>query len=150
MWCLANKHIKIKGENDAELVLSETYKDVVAHQRLDESGIETRIEISIDPEMAPAQRLLNRILTRDFYIKIITLDLKSECPDQLRDKDKWAILYDFTSLLEEKEGKLKKDDLTVIRTKITTGMTGKKVCIGHHLPVKNVMQVHFLLDLRVQ
>jgi hypothetical protein len=143
MWHQANKHIKIKGENDVEMTLSETSKDVVAHQRLDESGIETRIEISSLPEMAQAQRLLDRIRSRDFYVKLYTLDRKSDnFPDTLRKKDnmpkdKWAILEDFTLLLDA-GGRLTKDDFTVIGTKITTGMTGKKMCIAQKTYIPSV------------
>jgi bacterioferritin (cytochrome b1) len=124
MWSLSSQYIKMKGENGAELALSETYKDVVAHQKLDESGIATRIADSTQEEMRPARELLDRIWTRDFYPKLITINRGNWA-------DKLSVLADLTAMLEEdveKDG-LKSEDLTVMSTKITTGMTGTKVGI---------------------
>ena len=57
------------------MTLSESVDDVVAHERLYDANVNSRIEDSEDPELEPARELLDRIERRDLYDAIHTVDV---------------------------------------------------------------------------
>ena len=119
MYLLAAPHLKIRG-----LPLSKSFESVEAHLRLDESSLLTRIEDSTSEKMKPAQEIIDRIWRRDFYKKLLRIDMKN-CPAEIRGMDARGVLEDFLSTSNVSDT-LKKD-FTAFRTKIVTGMTGKQV-----------------------
>ena len=55
--------------------LSESVNDVMAHERLYDAKVNSRIEDSEDPALEPARDLLDRIERRDLYDAIHTVDV---------------------------------------------------------------------------
>ena len=55
--------------------LSESVDDVVAHERLYDANVNSRIEDSEDAALEPARELLDRIERRDLYVAIHTVDV---------------------------------------------------------------------------
>merc|ERR1719264_624958 len=102
MYLLAARGgLKLRLRDGTELPLAETSKNVEAHMRLDESSLMTRIEDSTLDGMKPAQELLNRIWSREFYKKLLTLDISktsTTCPAALRETDANVVLQDFLSM----------------------------------------------------
>ena len=129
MWLLAARGgLKIRLRDGTELPLTEAYQNVEAHMKLDEDSLMTRIEDSTLDGLKPAQEILQRIWSRSFYHKLITLDISetsTTCPAALRETDENVVLQDFLS--KSDVGENMKADFTAFRTRITTGMTGKKV-----------------------
>ena len=115
MYLLAAPHLKIKG------IPLTNFESVEALLRLDESSLLTRIE---DSSSEPAKKILERIWRRDFYKKLLRIDMKN-CPSEIRGMDARGVLEDFLSTSNVCE--TMKKDFTAFRTKIVTGMTGKQV-----------------------
>ena len=55
--------------------LSESVDDVMAHERLYDANVNSRIEDSEDAALEPARELLDRIERRDLYVAIHTVDV---------------------------------------------------------------------------
>ena len=74
-WLVADKHIKVRGKGGNLLTLSESVDDVVAHERLYDANVNSRIEDSEDSALEPARELLDRIERRDLYDAIHSVDV---------------------------------------------------------------------------
>ena len=74
-WLIADKHMKVRGTGGRLLSLSESVNDVMAHERLYDAKVNSRIEDSEDPALEPARDLLDRIERRDLYDAIHTVDV---------------------------------------------------------------------------
>ena len=74
-WLIADKHMKVRGTGGRLLSLSESVNDVMAHERLYDANVNSRIEDSEDPALEPARELLDRIERRDLYGAIHSIDV---------------------------------------------------------------------------
>jgi hypothetical protein len=101
-----------------------------------------------DPAVEEAKELLQRILKRNFYRKVIEINVKKE--SRLRDKSEAEILSEILTFVgqsgpnssikaeEMLQAPLKKDEVVVLRRKIDKGM-------GELNPVRKVRLNHFYL-----
>lgn len=63
----ASRHLKYRGTNNKVFTLGEAYKDMVAFQRLKDKILDDILDQDDRPELAEAQEILGRIITRKHY-----------------------------------------------------------------------------------
>ena len=65
----------MRGKDENLLTLSESVNDVVAHERLYDANVNSRIEDSESPALERARQLLDRIERRDLYVALHTVNV---------------------------------------------------------------------------
>ena len=128
----------MRGKDGNLLSLSESVDDVVAHERLYDANVNSRIEDSEDAKLEPARELLDRIERRDLYVAIHTVDVaKNTGAVPVRGMTADQVMVEVRSFVPCQNGnidtvddrRLSKEDITTFTKKITTGMTKNKVTI---------------------
>jgi hypothetical protein len=141
----------------------------VAHEKIYDSNINSRIEDSEDPAVAPAKELLDRIDRRDFYEAVYSVDVTKNGPESVRgltakqileevkefvweeEEDEMMMVDDGWNAVRQRarEDRLSKDDLTTFTKKITTGMTTNKVDHGKKMSLSSFVAIFFQFQIFV-
>jgi len=126
----ADQHIQIKGRNGKKYSMSEACEDIVAHEKLtDEIFLRIKDADSEDPEMKTAQNLIQRIMKRDFYKSLATINITKDHPFQ--NKNPKDLEVELQNLIQKEAKHLKPQELIVIQSKVSMGM-------GTRNPIHNV------------
>lgn len=141
----------------------------MAHEKIYDSNINSRIEDSEDPAVAPAKELLDRIDRRDFYEAVYSVDVTKNGPESVRgltakqileevkefvweeEEDEMMMVDDGWNAVRQRarEDRLSKDDLTTFTKKITTGMTTNKVDHGKKMSLSSFVAIFFQFQIFV-
>jgi hypothetical protein len=141
----------------------------VAHEKIYDSNINSRIEDSEDPAVAPAKELLDRIDRRDFYEAVYSVDVTKNGPESVRgltakqileevkefvweeEEDEMMMVDDGWNAVRQRarEDRLSKDDLTTFTKKITTGMTTNKVDHEKNMSLSSFVAIFFQFQIFV-
>ncbi len=65
----------MRGSGKQEFCLSNSYQDVLAHQKLRDEFVEYLIMESDNPALQPAREIIERIHCRDFYHIVDVIDV---------------------------------------------------------------------------
>lgn len=141
----------------------------MAHEKIYDSNINSRIEDSEDPAVAPAKELLDRIDRRDFYEAVYSVDVTKNGPESVRgltakqileevkefvweeEEDEMMMVDDGWNAVRQRarEDRLSKDDLTTFTKKITTGMTTNKVDHEKNMSLSSFVAIFFQFQIFV-
>ncbi len=134
-FILAEKHIKVKGSQGRYYTLAEAGQDVKAYMKLTDDVFH-RVYDSEDehPEMLMASNIMKRIMTRDFYKNIATIncfETHTCCPNcddcrkkshPCRGKSPNVVEQELKSFILEQNQELDPEEIVVVRAKATMGM----------------------------
>ena len=125
-WHISNPIIKVRGKSGKKLTMTEASRtDIEAHERLNDEWINTMILECEDPEIEPAQKILERLDRRDFYKDIFDIDITDK--PEMNKKKKQQILEDIQQYVDETKGDLKKNDFAILMQTISGGIKFENV-----------------------
>ena len=122
-WLFANEHIRVKGSDGIRYKLSEAWKNIVAFEKLTDEALFSRIKDneSEHPDIIRAQEIIIRILKRDFYREMATIQLSSgHTLWGKKDSDIQKIIRDFVR--EKKSDIINPENIAVLKSEVKMGI----------------------------